>query len=110
MATVAGARAAGLEHRIGRLEPGKRADIVIHTLDRPEMVPLTDMIRNLVYASRSRSVHTVIIDGKIVLEDGRFPHLDERRLLAEIRAAAAGLFRRMGHQVEPNEVAPWTLR
>ena len=110
MATVAGARAAGLEDRIGRLEPGKRADIVIHTLDRPEMVPSTDMIRNLVYASRSRSVHTVIIDGRIVLEAGRFPDLDERGLLAEIRAAAAGLFRRMGHKVEPNHVPPWTLR
>jgi len=110
MATVAGARAAGLEDRIGRLEAGKRADIVIHTLDRPEMVPSTDMIRNLVYASRSRSVHTVIIDGRIVLEAGRFPHLDERALLAEIRAAAAGLFRRMGHRVEPNQLSHWTIR
>ncbi len=110
MATVAGARAAGLEDRIGRLETGKRADIVIHTLDRPEMVPSTDMIRNLVYASRSRSVHTVVIDGRIVLEAGQFPHLDERALLADIRAAADELLRRMGHTVEPNQLSPWTIR
>ncbi len=78
MATRGGARAVGLENRIGSLEPGKRADIVIHTLDRPEMVPTTNMIRNLFYASRSKSVHTVIIDGRVILEEGRFTALDER--------------------------------
>jgi 5-methylthioadenosine/S-adenosylhomocysteine deaminase len=102
MATRGGARAVGMEDRIGSLEVGKRADIVVHTLDRPEMIPVTNMIRNLFYASRSKSVHTVIIDGKIVLEDGRFVALDERRLLAEINKAAQALLARMGHKVVPN--------
>lgn len=84
------------------LEPGKRADIVVHTLDRPEMIPVTNMIRNLFYASRSKSVHTVIIDGKVVLENGRFVALDERRLLAEINKAAQSLLARMGHTVVAN--------
>ncbi|MFO1075859.1 MAG: amidohydrolase family protein [Geminicoccaceae bacterium] len=106
MATRAGARAAGLEEAIGSLEPGKRADLVVHTLDRPEMVPTTDMVRNLFYASRSKSVHTVVIDGRIVLEEGRFAALDERRLLAEVRRASAGLFRRMGVRAEPNAPTP----
>lgn len=106
MATRAGARAAGLEEQIGSLEPGKRADLVVHTLDRPEMVPTTDMVRNLFYASRSKSVHTVVIDGRIVLEEGRFVALDERRLLAEVRRASAGLFRRMGVSAEQNELTP----
>ena len=57
--------------RIGSLEAGKRADIVIHTLDRPEIHPTTNMIRNLFYSSRSKSVHTVIVDGKVVLEQRR---------------------------------------
>ncbi len=104
MATRGGARAAGLEDRIGSIEPGKRADLVIHTLDRPEMRPVTDMIRNLVYASGSKSVRTVIVDGRVVLEDGRFPHLDEPALLARIDAAAQGLLRRMGYTPYPERI------
>jgi cytosine/adenosine deaminase-related metal-dependent hydrolase len=104
MATRAGARAAGLAGRIGSIEVGKRADLVIHTLERPEMIPTTNMIRNLVYASRSKSVRTVIVDGRIVLEDGAFVAVDERALLAAINEAAKGLLSRMGRTVEPNSV------
>ena len=105
MATRAGARAAGLAGRIGSIEVGKRADIVIHTLERPEMIPTTNMIRNLVYASRSKSVRTVIVDGRIVLEDGAFVAIDERAMLAAINEAAKGLLSRMGRTVEPNSVS-----
>lgn len=104
MATRGGARAVGLEKQVGSLEAGKRADIVIHTLDRPEMVPSTNMIRNLFYASRSKSVHTVIIDGRVILEEGRFTKLDERAIYAEVRKASQSLLSRMGHTVEANSV------
>ena len=86
------------------IEPGKRADLVVHTLDRPELRPVTDMVRNLVYASGSKSVRTVIVDGRVVLEDGQFPHLDEPALLARIDAAAQGLLRRMGYTPFPERV------
>ena len=104
MATRGGARAAGLEDRIGSIEPGKRADLVLHTLERPEMRPVTDMIRNLVYSSGSKSVRTVIVDGRVVLEDGRFPHLDEPALLARIDAAAQDLLRRMDYSPYPERI------
>ena len=52
MATRGGARAVGQQDRIGSIEPGKRADIVIHTLRRPELNPLTEHVRNLIYSSR----------------------------------------------------------
>lgn len=81
MATRGGARAVGLGDRIGSLEPGKRADVV-HTLDRPEMVPTTNMIRNLFYTSRSKSVHAVVIDGKVILEDGASPASTNRRSMS----------------------------
>lgn len=106
MATRGGARAAGMEDRIGSIEAGKRADLVIHTLTRPELVPVTNMIRNLVYSARSKSVHTVIVDGRIVLEDGAFVALDEEGLLARINEASRAMLRRMGHTVEPNRVRP----
>jgi 5-methylthioadenosine/S-adenosylhomocysteine deaminase len=104
MATRGGARAVGLEDSIGSLEPGKRADVVIHTLDRPEMVPTTNMIRNLFYASRSKSVHAVIFDGKVILEEGRFTSLDEQAIYVEIRKASTALLARMGHRLEANAV------
>lgn len=63
------------------------------------------MIRNLFYAARSKSVHTVIIDGKVVLENGGFVALDERRLLSEINKAAQSLLARMGHTVVANALA-----
>jgi 5-methylthioadenosine/S-adenosylhomocysteine deaminase len=105
LATRAGARWAGLAHNVGSLEPGKRADIVIHTLDLPQMMPSTNMVRNLFYAARSKSVHTMIIDGKVVPEAGRFTALDEREIFRTIRAASVDLFRRMGRAVEANSFA-----
>lgn len=104
MATLNGARAVGMADRIGSLEAGKCADIVIHTLDRPEIQPVTDRMRGLFYSSRSKSVHTVIINGKVVLEAGRFPELCERELLREIGQASVSLLKRMGVTVEPNRI------
>jgi cytosine/adenosine deaminase-related metal-dependent hydrolase len=104
MATLGGARATGMLDRIGSIEPGKYADLVIHTLDRPELVPITDMVRGLFYASRSKSVHTVIINGKIVLQEGAFPGFRESELLREIGKASTGLLKRMGVTPEPNRV------
>ncbi|MBN9022812.1 MAG: amidohydrolase family protein [Rhizobiales bacterium] len=105
MATMAGARAAGLADRIGSIEAGKRADIVIHTLDRPEMIPTTDMVRNLFYASGSKSVHTVIVDGKVVLDGGRFVTVDEGEMLRAINTASLSLLSRMGKlPVERNRI------
>lgn len=105
MATRAGARACGMDDRIGSIEPGKRADLVIHTLNRPELIPTTDMIRALFYSARSKSVHTVIVNGRIVLEDGRFVTIDERRLLKECNKASVALLARMGLKAEPNRLA-----
>jgi cytosine/adenosine deaminase-related metal-dependent hydrolase len=104
MATLGGARATGMLDRIGSIEAGKLADIVIHTLDRPELVPVTDMVRGLFYASRSKSVQTVIINGKVVLDEGAFPAFREREMLREIGKASTGLLKRMGVTPEPNRI------
>ena len=77
MQTVGGARAVGLQDRIGSLEPGKRADIVIRTDGLPEGHPGMDPVRAAVLVSRSKSVRTVVIDGDIVVRDGRLTRLDE---------------------------------
>lgn len=104
MATRGGAQASGMKDSLGSIETGKLADVVVHTLDRPELVPSTDMVRNLIYSSRSKSVDTVIVGGKIVLEKQQFPGLDEKALLAEVRNASVGLLARMGYEVQPNSL------
>ncbi|MBM3279084.1 MAG: amidohydrolase [Candidatus Handelsmanbacteria bacterium] len=96
MATRNGARALGVEQWTGSLEPGKQADLVIHDYGRPEWRPGLDPVTSLVYSAQSTGVDTVIVSGRIILEDGRFPHLDEERLYYQIDQTARALHGRMG--------------
>jgi 5-methylthioadenosine/S-adenosylhomocysteine deaminase len=105
MATIGGARAIGRSHDLGSLEVGKRADVVLVDLDRPHTVPVTDPVSNLVYAANSSNVDTVLIDGRIVLCDGRATTVDEAAILAEARAAAA----RIAGRITPAHRARWPV-
>jgi cytosine/adenosine deaminase-related metal-dependent hydrolase len=97
MATIHGAAALGLDERVGSLEPGKRADLVLYDLDVPEWRPLLDPVNSLVYAATGASVRTVLIDGRVVLDEGRVTTVDEtdvyRRAetLSRAQIARAGL-------------------
>jgi cytosine/adenosine deaminase-related metal-dependent hydrolase len=97
MATVHGAAALGLEREIGSLEPGKRADLVLYDLDVPEWRPLLDPVNSLVYAATGASVRTVLVDGRVVLDEGRVATIDERAVyrrvedLGRAQIARAGL-------------------
>ena len=71
MATLGGARAVGMADRIGALAPGMRADIMIRTADVAETQPGWSPVQNFLLTSRSRSVDTVLVDGRIVLRGGR---------------------------------------
>jgi 5-methylthioadenosine/S-adenosylhomocysteine deaminase len=82
MATLHGARALGLDAEIGSLEPGKRADLVIFDLDLPEWRPLLDPVSTLVYSASAASVRTVLVDGRILLDDRRVTTVDEGEVLA----------------------------
>jgi cytosine/adenosine deaminase-related metal-dependent hydrolase len=74
-ATVGGAKALGRED-IGRLAPFCRADIVMVDVTHPRMRPSRDPIRSLIYAAGDRAVHTVIVDGHVVVEGGRLLTMD----------------------------------
>ncbi len=100
MATIRGAEALGLERRIGSIEPGKRADLVLYDLDTPEWRPLLNPVNNLVYAASGSSVRTVLIDGRVVLDEGRLTTLDERALYDRVERLSREHVRRAGVPVE----------
>jgi 5-methylthioadenosine/S-adenosylhomocysteine deaminase len=77
MATIGGARALHLENKIGSLETGKRADIVIVDFDNLHQTPVYNVYSHLVYATKASDVNTVIIDGKVVMRERRLLTLDE---------------------------------
>jgi 5-methylthioadenosine/S-adenosylhomocysteine deaminase len=82
MATINGAKTMGLENEIGSLESGKRADILIFDTRRPEWRPLHNEIHNFVYSASSESLQTVIIDGRMVMEDRKVLTVNEEEILA----------------------------
>ena len=88
MGTIAGARAIGRGQKLGSLEPGKFADIIIVGMSRPRQQPLFDPVSQLVYTSRGDDVETTIVNGKVLMRDRKMLTLDEARILAEARTAA----------------------
>jgi 5-methylthioadenosine/S-adenosylhomocysteine deaminase len=83
-ATVGGARTAGLADQVGALRPGYKADMVLIDLADPAYVPLNSAVRQLVYSDSGRSIRTVIVDGRVVVRDGRATRVDETELHSEI--------------------------
>jgi cytosine/adenosine deaminase-related metal-dependent hydrolase len=100
MATVHGARALRADDRIGSIEAGKFADIVIHSRNRPEWFPGVDPVNSLVYSGQSNGVDTVLVGGEVIVAGGRPVRIDIEAALAEIDASARSLFARMGYEVE----------
>ncbi|MGI5864962.1 MAG: 5'-deoxyadenosine deaminase [Myxococcales bacterium] len=97
MATIAGARALGLEGQIGSIEVGKRADLVVVDLTRPHCVPSAgDPIGQLVYCAHASDVEAVFVDGRSVVESGELVTLDEEKVVASAREQAPRLTARAG--------------
>jgi 5-methylthioadenosine/S-adenosylhomocysteine deaminase len=85
MATIEGARVLGLDRQIGSLEQGKRADLVIVSMNRPGQTPMYDPISHLVYVTRGDDVRTVVVNGRIIMRDGKVLTMDEGQVMAEAR-------------------------
>mgnify|MGYP003694492183 CR=1 FL=1 len=89
-ATEGSAAILGFDH-IGRLEPGYRADIVFLDIGHINYVPLRNPLRQLVLAENGAAIHSVMIDGRFVLREGRMLTLDEARLRRQVEAAVERL-------------------
>ena len=86
MATIGGARALGMGDKLGTLEVGKKADIVLLDPDRLRTIPMHEPDATIVYSSSAENVDTTIVNGKIVYRKGVFScGIDEKQLAEEIR-------------------------
>lgn len=99
MATVNGAKALGVSDECGSVEVGKAADLVIHSAYRPEMLPQSERLMALVYASQSRSVDSVLIDGEFIARNGRPTRVNLEELAPVFNARQADMLQRMNYQM-----------
>jgi len=93
MATLGGARALGMEDRLGSLEVGKRADLVVVSLDAPRLHPLYDAVSHLVYVAKSADVSDVVVEGRVLMRDRKVLTLDEAAVVREAETLTAGVER-----------------
>jgi cytosine/adenosine deaminase-related metal-dependent hydrolase len=91
MASIEGARAVGLGDRIGSIEVGKKADLVIADLQNSRSSPYHDDLGSLVFSSNSRVVETVLVDGRVVLRDGELVGVDEQELVMRAQKVSRDL-------------------
>ncbi|MBQ1087684.1 amidohydrolase [Streptomyces sp. B93] len=83
-ATVQSARAVGLGDTVGRIAPGRRADLVLVDLTGPHTQPVHDLAATLVHSARASDVRTTIVDGRILMHDRELRTLDVPSIVAEL--------------------------
>lgn len=88
LATIDGARAIGLGDEIGSLKPGKKADLILVDLNKPALCPaifqpVSNVVPNLVYSATGSEVDTVIIDGRVIMDQGKLTTVDEAQAIEE---------------------------
>lgn len=91
MATVYGARTLGLDDKIGKLEPGMLADIVILDFNKPHLTPCYDPISHIVYSARGSDVRDVMVHGQWLMRNREFTTID----MGEVKARAKEIARRV---------------
>jgi len=99
MATIHGATALGLADQIGSLEVGKRADFVVFSTEHPEWRPRLHPVQNLVLGASDRSIASVWVDGRKLVEDGRLLTLDIAGVCRRADESADRILKRTGLRV-----------
>ena len=100
MATINGAKATLLADRIGTLEKGKRADLILVNLDHmfePYLDPDTNIVDALIYRGRSQDVDTVVVDGEVIMRGREFTKVSKAEAWAELKA-------QLSQELKPLEV------
>ncbi|VTR70038.1 5-methylthioadenosine/S-adenosylhomocysteine deaminase 2 [Desulfosarcina cetonica] len=88
MATIEGARAIGLENRIGSLEVGKQADIIVMDTQAPHLTPMYHPASHIVYAASGADVRHVLVDGRLLVRDRQLTDMDINAVMAQVNRIA----------------------
>lgn len=106
MGTIEAARAVGMADDIGSLEPGKKADLIIANLNRPEMVPDLSAFTNLVYCATGACVETVMVNGRFLMRDRSVLTMNEKQVIEDGNSVARDLVDKadLGELVNPRSV------
>ncbi|OFX49882.1 MAG: hypothetical protein A2046_16195 [Bacteroidetes bacterium GWA2_30_7] len=98
IATIGGAKALGLDKKIGSLEVGKLADLIIIDLNKPHLIPLYNIYSQIVYSVDGSDVETVIINGKIIMKENKIITIDEKEVLSKFKEFAENLKKNLNEQ------------
>jgi cytosine/adenosine deaminase-related metal-dependent hydrolase len=96
MATRGGARALHMEDKLGSLEAGKLADVIVIDADATNLIPNYDVYATLVYGASAKDVRTTIINGRVIMEDRKVLTVDAAEIKAHMRAMAAKISAQVG--------------
>jgi 5-methylthioadenosine/S-adenosylhomocysteine deaminase len=105
MATLSGYRAIGWENDLGVLEAGRKADLILIDVDRPEFVPTYNYVYSLVYTASGDCVDTTIVDGQILMENRELTTID----MAEVRTRCRELAPKLIERSNVKPVSRWPI-
>jgi 5-methylthioadenosine/S-adenosylhomocysteine deaminase len=91
LGTIGGAQAMGIDDKVGSLKPGKRADLIAINTNALNMAVVTDPAHLVLEATGPENVDTVVVDGRILKRGGKLAAVDTAKVIAEARAALAGV-------------------
>lgn len=91
MATIEGAKVLGMDDEIGTLEVGKKADMIFIKNDKLHLCPENDVCANIVYSANGADVESVMIDGKIIMQNRKMINLDEKQVMKQVKKIAKRL-------------------
>ena len=94
MATLNGARALFLPAEVGKLKVGAKADLAVLKLNKPHFSPPYSLLAHLVYSAAAADVYLVMVDGRVLMENGQLLTIDEERILYEAPPRAQRLTKR----------------
>lgn len=91
MATINGAKALGLDHKVGTIEVGKEADIILVDINNINHIPHNDLISSLCYSTYDSDIKYVLVAGEVLLDNGKLVYIDESELIDKARSLTRDL-------------------
>lgn len=102
-ATTGGAMAIGMPESIGRIAPGFRANLTFIDLSDPSWRPLNSAVRQLVYGETGRAVRHVMVQGNLVVSDGRMASVDENKLCEDAERLRLAMVEELSQKLNPDK-------